>query len=80
MIITFEKNKKQHSFTLLLYLCIYVEHHVKFVHVSWNSNPSPATRVNWIFLMKGRHHTGRSYFFCIMVKKGVETRINKIIH
>ena len=63
MIITLEMIKKQHMFTLLLYICIKnVEKHVKFEHFSWNSHPSPGTRVclNFI-LIKRTHHTCRSY-------------------
>ena len=71
--------KKQHIFTLLLYICIKnVGKHVKFEHLSWNSHPSPGTRLclNFI-LIKSRHHTCRSYYFS-KVKRRLETRINKI--
>jgi len=73
--------KKQHTgiFTLLLYICIKnVGKHVKFEHLSWNSHPSPGTRLclNFI-LIKSRHHTCRSYYFS-KVKRRLETRINKI--
>ena len=79
MIITLEMNKKQHIFTLLLFICIKnVEKHVKFEHFSWNSHLSPGTRVclNFI-LIKRTHHTCRSYKFS-KVKRRLETRIYKI--
>ena len=79
IIITLEMIKKQHIFTLLLYICIKnVGKHVKFEHLSWNSHPSPGTRLclNFI-LIKSRHHTGRSYYFS-KVKRRLEPRIDKI--
>lgn len=79
MIITLEMNKKQQIFTLLLYICIKnVEKHVKFEPFSWNSHPSPGTRVclNFVF-MKRTCHTCRSYWFS-KVERRLETRIYKI--